>query len=136
MGRARRGRGKSGAAILASPLHAEALALDLTLRGADPELGHYTVGRIGALWAVLAHDPRSTVARVGGSDGHTASEHLLFLSLDELRVANWLKSKDGAKGRNRPKPVSPLARKPGLRTGRTDRSPAEVMALLRRHRTP
>lgn len=52
--------------------------------------------------------------------------------VDELRVANWLRSKDGAKGRNRPKRISPLAKKPGTRIGRTTRSPREVMDLLRR----
>jgi hypothetical protein len=47
-------------------------------------------------------------------------------------VANWQRSKDGTKGRNKPKPISPLATKPGLRTGRTDRSPREVQNLLAR----
>ncbi|MFE6379234.1 hypothetical protein [Streptomyces roseolus] len=47
-----------------------------------------------------------------------------------------MRTKDATKGRGRPAPLSPLKKKPGLRTGRTDRSPAEVMALLRRHRTP
>jgi hypothetical protein len=70
---------------------------------------------------------------VTGGDGRNASEHLLFLAVDELRTANWQRTKDGQKGRNRPKPISPLATKPGIRTGRTDRSPAEVQQLLARY---
>jgi hypothetical protein len=56
----------------------------------------------------------------------------LALVLDELRTANWMRSKDGHHNRNRPKPVSPLAKKTGKRYGHTDRSPAEVISLLER----
>lgn len=52
--------------------------------------------------------------------------------MDELRVSNWMRTKDGAKGRNRPKPISPLATPRGKRTGQTDRPPAEVIAVLQR----
>ncbi|MFE5021397.1 DUF5361 domain-containing protein [Streptomyces sp. NPDC056690] len=82
--------------------------------------------------ALLA-DPRSLLARARGSDGYTTTDHLLMLVLDELRVHTWQRTKDGSKGRNRPKPVSPLAHRPGARTGRTTRRPAEVRALLARH---
>jgi hypothetical protein len=37
--------------------------------------------------------------------------------LDELRLANWLNSKDGQRNRNRPTPTSPLA-PPPARIGR------------------
>lgn len=46
-------------------------------------------------------------------------------------MLTWLQSADGAKGRNRPKPVSPAARP--KRIGHTDRDPAEVMAMLARY---
>lgn len=72
-------------------------------------------------------------AQLLGSDGRTLGEHLAYQHLDELRVANWQRSKDGQKNRNKPKPVSPLAQKPGVRTGRTDRSPADVQRLLARY---
>lgn len=72
-------------------------------------------------------------ARLLGGDGRELAEHLLYLAVDELRTANWQRTKDGQKGRNRPRPISPLATKPGVRTGRTDRSPAEVQALLARY---
>lgn len=72
-------------------------------------------------------------AQVLGGDGRTLAEHLLYLVVDEARTANWQRTKDGQKGRKRPKPISPLATKPGIRTGRTDRSPAEVQALLARY---
>jgi hypothetical protein len=53
--------------------------------------------------------------------------------LDELRIANWQRSKDGAKGRGRPKRASPLAQPQGERRyGKTDRSPEEVAAYLAR----
>nr|WP_240981177.1 DUF5361 domain-containing protein [Streptomyces sp. N502] len=80
----------------------------------------------------MCNDPTSVTGRLAGGDGYSRLEHLLFLAVDELRVANWQRSKDGTKGRNRPKPISPLAQKPGLRTGRTDRSPREVQELLAR----
>jgi len=51
------------------------------------------------------------------------------MAVDDLRTANWQRA--GKKRRKRPKPISPLANK-GKRTGRTDRSPAEVAAYLAR----
>ncbi len=45
-------------------------------------------------------------------------------------MLTWMQSKDGAKGRNRPKPVSPLAQP--KRVGRTDRDPDDVKAMLAR----
>jgi hypothetical protein len=91
-----------------------------------------TVGRISGLHEAMRQDPASVTAQVYGGDGHTRGEHLMFLMVDELRTANWQRSKDGAKGRNKPKPISPLAKKPGLKTGHTDRDPSEVMHLLAR----
>ncbi len=57
----------------------------------------------------LLQDPTSQTAREAGSDGYSLTEHLLFLIVDELRLANWLQSKDGQDNRNRPDPISPLA---------------------------
>lgn len=87
-------------------------------------------GMVGAAARSLLADPASQLARAAGGDGYTLVEHLLMLVLDELRVANWQRSKHGQKGTNRPQQVSPLARKPGTRYGRTDRSPQEVAAYL------
>lgn len=90
--------------------------------------------RIGNLYAALLADARSITAQAAGGDGYTTADHLMFLVVDELRTANWQRTKDGAKGRNRPKPLSPLAKKRGPeKTGRTDRSPSEVVALLARY---
>lgn len=60
------------------------------------------------------------------------TEHLLFLILDQLRLGNWMSSKDGHKGRNRPPPLSPLAKAGGKgeKIGRTDLAPMEVARLL------
>lgn len=89
-----------------------------------------TLARISGLYEALRHDPKSVVSRAGGGDGYSTGEHLLFLAVDELRVSNWMRTKNGSKGRNRPKPISPLASTPGKRTGRTDRDPREVQQLL------
>ena len=71
------------------------------------------------------------MAKAVGGDGHTRTEHLLYAILDQLRMLTWLQSADGAKGRNRPKPLSPGADQ-AKRVGRTDRDPLEVMAMLAR----
>lgn len=89
--------------------------------------------RIGQLHTTLLADPRSLTAQTAGGDGYTALEHLMFLAVDELRTANWQRTKDGAKNRNRPRPISPLAKPPGRKTGHTDRSPSDVAALLARY---
>lgn len=80
----------------------------------------------------LEVDPASLTAQSLGADGWTRLEHLLALAVDELRTANWQRTKDGAKNRNRPKPISPLKKAPGKQIGKTDRSPAEVAAYLQR----
>lgn len=54
--------------------------------------------------------------------------------VDELRIANWQRTKEGRKGTNSPKRISPLAKKPGKRYGRTNKSPTEVIAVLARLR--
>jgi hypothetical protein len=57
----------------------------------------------------------------------------LALVVDELRVANWQRSKN-ARAHNRPKPISPLAKAKPI--GHTDRSSAEVQAYLARLNPP
>lgn len=74
-------------------------------------------------------DPHTLTARASGGDGWSRTEHLLALIVDELRVANWQRT---GKRTGRPKRISPLARTRETRIGRTDRSPAEVLAVLRR----
>lgn len=93
------------------------------------------LGRIGALWEQLLRDPHSATARAAGGDGYSRTEHLLFLAVDELRLGNWMRSKDGARGRNRPRRISPLAQPDTTRHGRVPdgRTPTEVRALLARH---
>lgn len=80
----------------------------------------------------MAADPTSLLAREFGSDGWSRTDHLLALVVDDLRLANWQRSRDGARNRNRPKPISPITQKQLPRTGHTDRSPGEVQAYLRR----
>ena len=72
--------------------------------------------------------------RLAGDDW-SLDQHLLAIVADRLAVANWQRSKDGQKGTRRPKPISPLARKGGLRYGKTERDPDEVKAVLARYRT-
>lgn len=56
--------------------------------------------------------------------------------LDQLRMLTWLQTKDGAKGKNRPKPLSPLNEKAkdsrARRWGHTDLPPAEAASLFHR----
>lgn len=78
----------------------------------------------------MENDPASLSAQAAGGDGWTRTEHLLCLVLDELRIANWQRTKNGAKGVHRPKPISPLREVPGQRIGRTDRTPEEIKAYL------
>lgn len=54
-----------------------------------------------------------------------------MLVLDELRVANWQRSKSGAKNRNRPKRISPLAKTNDQKIGGTDIPQDEVRAWLK-----
>lgn len=95
--------------------------------------------RLGVYVDALLLDPASTLHRALQRDGHaddwSLSEHLLALIYDQLAIANWQRSRDGAKGRRRPKPISPLARK-GTRYGKTDRDPEEVKAYLARFGPP
>ena len=70
-----------------------------------------------------------------GGDGFSLVEHLLFLVVDELRVANWQRSKDGSKGRRKPKRISPLAQgeERSESYGNTEgREPEEVASMLAR----
>jgi hypothetical protein len=133
VGAARAARGKSGIAVICSPQLREALAADLLLRGSPVEPQTLTVGRIAVLHEALRADPTSVTAQLLGGDGRTILEHLQYLVVDELRVANWQRTKDGQKNRNRPKSISPLATKPGVRTGRTDKTPGEVQRMLARY---
>lgn len=90
------------------------------------------IGLIGAATRALLGDPTTLTAQAAGGDGWSRTDHLLALIVDELRVANWQRSKDGARNRNRPKRISPLTKKPGRRYGRTSRTPEEVAAYLQR----
>lgn len=79
----------------------------------------------------LMEDSNSLSSKAAGGNGWNRTDHLLAMVVDELRLANWQRTKDGTKGRNRPKPVSPLAER-GTRVGKTDKSPAEVIDFLDR----
>jgi hypothetical protein len=87
---------------------------------------------IGAATRALLGDPTTLTAQALGGDGWSRTDHFLAMIVDELRIANWQRSKNGLRNRNKPKRISPLAKKPGRRYGRTDRSPDEVVAYLRR----
>lgn len=84
----------------------------------------------------LLDTPGTHLHRALSGDELTLVEHALLLIHDQLAIANWQRSKDGSKGRNRPKPLSPLAKKSGQRHGKTDRSPEEIKAYLARFGPP
>jgi hypothetical protein len=84
----------------------------------------------------LLLDPTSTLYRTLAGDAWSLADHLLALIHDQLAIANWQRTKDGAKGRRRPKPLSPLAKDRGVRYGQTDRAPEEIKAYLARFGPP
>lgn len=72
--------------------------------------------------------PDSLLHRALADDTWTRTDHLLALVFDQLALANWQRT---GKKANRPKPISPLAKR-GKRWGKTDRPPDEVKAFLAR----
>ncbi len=54
-----------------------------------------------------------------------------MLIVDELRVANWQRTKDGSKNRNRPDRISPLAEDKAPTIGGTDIPQDQVIAWLK-----
>jgi hypothetical protein len=60
-----------------------------------------------------------------------------MLVVDQLRILVWQQTKDGQKGRRRPKPISPLAKQAGNRYGgKHGKSNEEVKAYLARFGPP
>lgn len=55
----------------------------------------------------LLADPTSLLSRQLGSDGLALDRVLLYAVLDELRVANWQRTKNGTTGTNPPAPLNP-----------------------------
>jgi len=120
--------GKIATALAADEQRREAVAADLIVRGID--LDRLQVRQIGPAVRALLTDPCTLTAQAAGGDGWSRTDHLLALVVDELRIANWQRT---GRRRGRPKPISPLATaKRQQRIGRTTRSPAEVLAVLRR----
>lgn len=86
---------------------------------------------IGLLFVKAAGDRSTVTAMLLGSDGTSVTDHMLMIIVDELRTANWMRSKDGAKNRNRPKPVSPLAKGRDKKLGTATPAPQAVAMLAR-----
>lgn len=79
----------------------------------------------------MLNDPETLTAQAAGGDGWSRTDHLLAMVIDELRLANWQRTKDAAKNKNRPKPISPLAVEANvIKYGGTDLSTDEVLAKL------
>lgn len=78
----------------------------------------------------LLATPDSLLYRaLSDDDGWSLTDHLLALVHDQLAIANWQRTKDGSKGKRKPRPISPLAKR-GQRHGKVDRSPDEVKRYL------
>lgn len=90
------------------------------------------VRRLYVLVEALIKMPESLLHKELAGDTWSLTDHLLALIHDQLAIANWQRSRDGQRGSNRPKPISPLAAKNQTRYGKTDRDPEEVKAFLRR----
>lgn len=123
--------GKITRALAVIAQYGEALEADCEVRGIS--LASLSLRRVALLVEALLQTPGTCLYRAAGGDEWTLTDHLLALVHDQLAVANWQRSKDGAKGRNRPKPLSPLRKPAGARYGKTDKSPDEVKALLARY---
>jgi hypothetical protein len=98
-------------------------------------LSDLTTGRLSwrRLKVLIDGLPRTSnlVRAIHGDDADWGiAEHLLALNYDAAQVANWQRSADGAKGRNRPKPFP----RPGVkkRLGKTSMTPAQARAYLAR----
>lgn len=77
--------------------------------------------------------PESLTYRALSGDTWSLTDHLLALVHDQLAAANWQRA--AKKGRPRPKPISPLSRKPVKSGGGHGKTNEEVIALLNRYRT-
>ncbi len=84
----------------------------------------------------LLHMEGTATRRAVTGDEWTLDQHLLAIIADRLGIIAWQRTKDGRKNRNRPKPLSPLAKAQGTRYGKTDRSDEEVKAYLARFGPP
>jgi hypothetical protein len=75
-------------------------------RIAPSELKEYSVSDLAELVDAL---PNGCAYRreVGGHWAWTNDQALAIAQEYQLRIANWMESKDGQKNRNRPKPIDP-----------------------------
>lgn len=49
--------------------------------------------------------PEDSATLMAVNEGWMLRDHLAAALVDEQRIANWMQSEDGRKGRNRPKPI-------------------------------
>lgn len=85
------------------------------LRWIGDGTGRTTWRDVAVLYALAA--PGSALARATGGDSVWGlSEQLLAGIIDHLAVIAWQRTEDGAKGRNRPKPIP----RPGITDGAED----------------
>lgn len=127
------GVGTGGIASLVALIreHGEAVEADLAFRGIeDPRA--LTVRRLLVLVGALVKTPGTLLHRALSGDDWTLNDHLLALVYDQLAIANWQRSKDGSKGRNKPTPISPLAKRGTRYGGNHGRTDEEVKAFLAR----
>lgn len=84
---------------------------------------------IGLLFVKASGDRTTMTAMLLGSDGVSLTDHVLMIAVDELRTANWMRSKDGSRNRNRPKPLSPLAQGKDKKHGTATPAPQAIAML-------
>jgi hypothetical protein len=63
--------------------------------------------RKAAVLAVKLPPASATWAEYGGPLAWSGETHFIVKAIDELRVANWQRTKDGSKGSNPPKRIEP-----------------------------
>lgn len=113
----------------ASALEADLIHAGMRLRwfpAAD-----YTWRDLAVFVRHLGQDSALARVQMGKDSPWTLTTQLLALQADYLRMLLWMRSKDGAKGRNRPKPIP----RPGIDDGKkklggTTKMSAEKMSAL------
>ena len=77
----------------------------------------------------------SRIKRTYGGDGTWDFDRLLAsLTVDALNLIVWQRTKDGQKGRNRPKPITPQPKAGGRNIGGASMSIEELNEILSRSR--
>lgn len=80
--------------------------MSIGITPADIRAGVYSVSELAEFVDAMP-DGCAYRREIGGERAWTVAEQLAVASEYHQRAANWLQTKDGSRGRNRPKPIPP-----------------------------